>query len=105
MQSVVDIKTGEDVRCLGVYIDGKEPVLVPLLTELPRKRFRALTKALLAINNGESDEDGDELIDEFFAEYLGREAVDGMKQSEYTALVKAWSDASQEEAGATVGES
>ena len=39
MQSVVDIKTGEDVRCLGVYIDGDEPILVPLLTELPHKGF------------------------------------------------------------------
>lgn len=105
MQSVVDIKTGEDVRCLGVYIDGGEPVLVPLLTELPRRRFRELTKALVAIGDGSSTEDGDELVDAFFAEYLGREAVDAMKQSEYIALVRAWSEASQEETGATPGES
>lgn len=104
MQSVVDVTTGGDVRCLGVYIDGGEPVLVPLLTELPRARFRALTKALVGIKDGTSDEDGDELVDEFFAEYLGRDAVDAMKQSEYTALVRAWSEASQDEAGATLGE-
>lgn len=105
MQSVVDIKTGEDVRCLGVYIDGDEPILVPLLTELPRKQFRAITKAMKDINDGVSDADGEELIDEFFAEYLTREVVDGMKQSEYTALVRKWADASQDEAGASLGES
>jgi hypothetical protein len=105
MQSVVEIKTGSDVRCLGVYIDGDEPVLVPLLTELPRARFRSITKALAAINDGTSDDDADEIIDGFFAEYLGKEVVDAMKQSEYTALVKAWTEASQDEAGASVGES
>lgn len=102
MQSVANFNAGGDVRCIGVHIDGGEPILVPLLTELPRARFRALTKAVAAINDGDSD--GDEVVDEFFAEYLGRDVVDAMKQSEYTALIHAWGEASQEDAGATLGE-
>lgn len=102
MQSVANFNAGGDVRCIGVHIDGGEPILVPLLTELPRARFRALTKAVAAINDGDSD--GDEVVDEFFAEYLGRDVVDAMKQSEYTALIQAWGEASQEDAGATLGE-
>lgn len=102
MQSVANFNAGGDVRCIGVHIDGGEPILVPLLTELPRARFRALTKAMAAINDG--DTDGDEVVDEFFAEYLGRDVVDAMKQSEYNALIQAWGEASQEDAGATLGE-
>ena len=102
MQSVANFDAGGDVRCIGVHIDGGEPILVPLLTELPRARFRALTKAVAAINDGDSD--GDEVVDEFFAEYLGRDVVDAMKQSEYNALIQAWGEASQEDAGATLGE-
>lgn len=102
MQSVATFNAGADVRCIGVHIDGGEPILVPLLTELPRARFRALTKAMAAINAG--DADGDEVVDEFFAEYLGRDVVDAMKQSEYNALIQAWGEASQEDAGATLGE-
>lgn len=102
MQSVANFDAGGDVRCIGVHIDGGEPILVPLLTELPRARFRALTKAMAAINDG--DADGDEVVDEFFAEYLGRDVVDAMKQSEYNALIQAWGEASQEDAGATLGE-
>ena len=102
MQSVATFNAGADVRCIGVHIDGGEPVLVPLLTELPRARFRALTKAMAAINAG--DADGDEVVDEFFAEYLTRDVVDAMKQSDYNALIKAWGEASQQEAGATLGE-
>ena len=103
MQEVSTVTTGSDIRCLGVHIDGQEkPVLVPLLTELPRARFRALTKAMATINDG--DADGDEVVDEFFAEYLGRDVVDAMKQSEYNALIQAWGEASQEDAGATLGE-
>lgn len=102
MQSVATFNAGADVRCIGVHIDGGEPILVPLLTELPRARFRALTKAMAAINAG--DADGDEVVDEFFSEYLGRDVVDAMKQSDYNALIKAWADASQQEAGATLGE-
>lgn len=102
MQSVANFNAGGDVRCIGVHIDGGEPILVPLLTELPRARFRALTKAMAAINDG--DADGDEVVDEFFAEYLGRDVVDAMKQSEYNALIQAWGEASQEDAGATLGE-
>lgn len=105
MQSVTSIRTGDDVRCLGVHIDGGEVVLVPLLNELPRKRFRELTSALSSVMNGTSDEDGDEIVDTFFAEYLGREVVDAMKESEYVAMVRAWGEASQDDAGATVGES
>lgn len=102
MQSVATFNAGGDVRCIGVHIDGGEPILVPLLTELPRARFRALTKAMATINDG--DADGDEVVDEFFAEYLGRDVVDAMKQSEYNALIQAWGEASQEDAGATLGE-
>ena len=102
MQSVATFNAGADVRCIGVHIDGGEPILVPLLTELPRARFRALTKAMATINDG--DADGDEVVDEFFAEYLGRDVVDAMKQSEYNALIQAWGEASQEDAGATLGE-
>lgn len=102
MQSVANFNAGGDVRCIGVRIDGGEPILVPLLTELPRARFRALTKAMATINDG--DADGDEVVDEFFAEYLGRDVVDAMKQSEYNALIQAWGEASQEDAGATLGE-
>ena len=102
MQSVANFDAGGDVRCIGVHIDGGEPILVPLLTELPRARFRALTKAMATINDG--DADGDEVVDEFFAEYLGRDVVDAMKQSEYNALIQAWGEASQEDAGATLGE-
>jgi len=102
MQSVANFNAGGDVRCIGVHIDGGEPILVPLLTELPRARFRALTKAMAAINDGNAD--GDEVVDEFFAEYLGRDVVDAMKQSEYNALIQAWGEASQEDAGATLGE-
>lgn len=102
MQSVANFDAGGDVHCIGVRIDGGEPILVPLLTELPRARFRALTKAMATINDG--DADGDEVVDEFFAEYLGRDVVDAMKQSEYNALIQAWGEASQEDAGATLGE-
>ena len=105
MQSVTSISTGGDVKCLGVHIDGGEPVLVPLLTELPRKQFRELTRALKSVMDGDSDADGDEIVDAFFAEYLGRDVVDAMKNSEYLAMVKAWGEASQDDAGATVGES
>ena len=104
MQSVATFNAGGDVRCIGVHIDGGEPILVPLLTELPRARFRALTKAMTALNEGTADVDGDEVVDEFFAEYLGREVVDAMKQSEYNALIQKWGEASQEDAGATLGE-
>lgn len=104
MEAVASINTGTDVRCLGVYIDDSEPVNVPLLNELPRAQFRALTKALVGVYNGTSDEDGDELIDSFFAEHLGRETVDAMKNSDYVALVRAWSQASQDDMGATPGE-
>lgn len=107
MQSVANITTNStDARCLGVYIDGaEEPVLVPLLSELPRARFRELTKAIAALNAGDTSIDGDETIDAFFGEYLGRETVDSMRTSEYITLVRQWSEASQEDAGATLGES
>lgn len=105
MQTVLSVDGSTEVRCLGIHIDGQdEPVLVPLLTELPRAQFRALTKALAGVANGTSGEDGDELVDAFFAEYLGRDTVDAMKNSDYTRIVRAWAEASQEEAGATVGE-
>lgn len=104
MQQVVSVTTGTDTKCLGVHIDGGEPVLVPLLNELPRARFRALTKALAGVADGSSDEDADELVDAFFAEHLGRDVVDAMKNSEYLALVRAWADASQDDMGATTGE-
>lgn len=102
MQSVATFNAGADVRCIGVHIDGGEPILIPLLTELPRARFRALTKAMQDINAGNAD--GDEVVDDFFSEYLGRDVVDAMKQSDYNALIKAWGEASQQEAGATLGE-
>ena len=103
MQTVLSVDASTEVRCLGVHIDGHdEPVLVPLLTELPRAQFRALTKALAGAADG--DGDADELIDSFFADYIGRDTVDAMKNSDFTRLVRAWTDASQEEAGATVGE-
>lgn len=105
MQTVLSVDASTEVRCLGVHIDGsEEPVLVPLLTELPRAQFRALTKALAGVVDGTSSADGDELVDAFFAEYLGRDVVDAMKNSDYMRIVRAWVDASQEEAGATVGE-
>lgn len=107
MQSVASIRTdAQDARCLGVHIDGAdEPILVPLLSELPRKRFRELAGALKAINDGTSDGDADDIIDEFFGEYLGREVVDAMRTSDYIAIVRQWSNVSQEDAGATLGES
>lgn len=106
MQAVANITTGAEERCLGVYVDGaKEPILVPLLNELPRKQFRELTRALVAVNNGESNDDGEELLEDYFAGYLGREVVDGMKNSEFVALVKQWSEASQADIGVSLGES
>lgn len=105
MISVSEIRAGEETRCLGVHIDGGEPVLVPLLNELPRARFRKLVGAMQGIEAGTSDEDADELIDSFFAEYLGRGVVDAMKNSDYLNLVRQWSEVSQEDAGASLGES
>jgi hypothetical protein len=105
MQEVSTVTTGSDVRCLGVHIKGQdEPVLVPLLTELPRKRFRSMTKAFAAVAAGTSDEDADELVDSFFKEYLGNDFVDSMNQREFVAMVKTWMEASRDEAGASVGE-
>lgn len=94
------VVTGGATRCLGVHVDGSnDSVLVPLLTELPRKQFRDLTRAVA--NGGPEAED---VMDAFFAAYLGQETVDGMRESDYNALVKAWADASQADAGATLGE-
>lgn len=105
MQEVSTVTTGSDIRCLGVHIDGQEkPVLVPLLTELPRKRFREMTKAFNAVANGSSDDDADDLVESFFAEYLGQDFVDAMNQREFVAMVRTWSEASRDEAGASVGE-
>ena len=105
MQEVSTVTTGSDIRCLGVHIDGQDkPVLVPLLTELPRKRFRSMTKAFAAVANGSSDDDADDLVENFFKEYLGDEFVDSMNQREFVAMVKVWSEASRDEAGASVGE-
>lgn len=103
MNSVASIVTGSDVRCLAVHI-GEGKVLVPLLSELPRAKYRAFAKAMAGVINGTSDDDGEELVDQFFAEYLGRDVVDSMKQSDYIALVKAWGQASADDAGASLGE-
>lgn len=105
MQEVSTVTTGSDVRCLGVHIDGQDkPVLVPLLTELPRKRFRSMTKAFAAVAAGTSDDDADDLVENFFKEYLGDDVVDSMNQREFVAMVRTWSEASRDEAGASVGE-
>lgn len=105
MQEVSTVVTGSDVRCLGVHIEGAdEPILVPLLTELPRKRFRAITKAFAAVASNQSDDEADELVEGFFKEYLGDDIVDNMNQREFVAMVRTWSEASKDEAGASVGE-
>lgn len=105
MQEVSTVTTGSDVRCLGVHIEGAdEPILVPLLTELPRKRFRAITKAFAAVASNQSDDEADELVEGFFKEYLGEDIVDNMNQREFVAMVRTWSEASKDEAGASVGE-
>jgi hypothetical protein len=106
MQEVTtSVKTGSATRCLGVYVDGSdEPVLVPLLTELPRARYRELVRAFAAVADGANDTAADDLVDGFFKEYLPEGVVDAMNQREFLAMVKAWTDASQEDAGATLGE-
>jgi len=104
-EAIRTVETGSATRCLGVHIAGtEEPVLVPLLTELPRRRFRELTRAFAAVAAGDADEDADELVDAFFAEYLGAEAVGAMNNREYLDMVRAWSKASEEDAGASLGE-
>lgn len=107
MQAINSIAiAADDVRCLRVDVGSADnPVYVPLLNELPRARFRALVRAFVAVNDGDESVDGDEVIDAFFAEYLGRDVVDQIGQRQYEALVKLWFEVSQEDAGVTVGES
>lgn len=99
-QVTTTLTTGGATRCLGVHIDGAdEPVLVPLLTELPRRQFRDLTRAI-----AKGGTEAEDLVEAFLAGYLGRDVVDGMRQADFNALVQAWADASQAEAGASLGE-
>jgi len=94
----MEVKTvtiGEDTKCLGVVVGG-DTVMVPLMTELPRRQFREVAAAF----NGEDKEGA---IDGFFRTYLG-DAVDEMKQSDFLRVVRAWQAASEEDMGATLGE-
>lgn len=106
MQEVTTtVTTGSATRCLGVHVNGAdEAILVPLLTELPRSRYRELTRAFGAVSDGTSDADADDLVDGFFKEYLPEQVVDEMNTREYLAMVRTWTKASQDDAGASLGE-
>lgn len=85
------------VEVVDPIIDGGK-ALVPLMTELPRKRFKSL---LAAIRDAGADRE--QTFEDFFREYLG-DYVDEVKQEDWLRLVKGWNEASEEHAGATLGE-
>ena len=92
---VKTVRLNEDVRCLAVASGDGEPVLIPLFSQLPRKRVRELNESM--------QEDAEGTLDAFFREYLGDE-VDEMSLAKWNELVKAWTATSEEDAGATLGE-
>ncbi len=95
---MADFALTNSVGCLAVTLsEGADPVMVPLMGSLPRKRFKEVMKGL------NEAEDKDEYLADFFREYLG-DAVDEMSMIEFTQLSNAWNAASEEEMGATLGE-
>jgi len=70
---------------------GDETYSIPLATSVP----------YLILKNMRTDEK----VIEFFKEYIPEDVFNGLLTDEIVQLVKAWKDATQEAAGASVGES
>lgn len=84
--------------CLAVTLaEDAEPVMVPLMGSLPRKRFKQMVRELA------ESEDKDEYLADYFRAYIG-DAVDEMSMVQFTQLANAWNEASEDEIGATLGE-
>jgi len=74
---------------------GDKTYNIPLGTSLKVKEFRKLKK----IGNNE------EGMFDFLAQYLGKDVVEELTMAEITTIFNAWSDATKEASGMTVGES
>jgi len=70
---------------------GDETYSIPLATSVP----------YLVLKNMRTDEK----VIEFFKEYIPEDVFNGLLTDEIVQLVKVWKDATQEAAGASVGES
>lgn len=92
---VKTVRLGEDARCIAVEKTDGTPVLIPLFSQLPRKRVRELNESMQA--------DAEGTLDAFFRGYLGDD-VDEMSLAKWNELVQAWTSTSEEDAGATLGE-
>lgn len=100
MKDIGIVTSASGIVCVEVTdpaIEGGS-ACVPLMTELPRKRFKPLMAAFRDVAT-----DREQVLEDFFREYLG-DYVDEVKQEDWLRLVKAWNEASEEHAGATLGE-
>lgn len=70
---------------------GDETYSIPLASSIPYMTLKKMRT--------------DEKVIEFFKEYIPEDVFNGLLTDEIMQLVKAWNDATQEAAGASVGES
>ena len=80
----------EEIEVLKVNI-GEKSYSIPLGSSLKRKELSAL-------NNQDK-------VDAFFAKYFGRELWDDLTVKEQKTIINAWSDATKEASGVSLGES
>ena len=80
----------KEIEVLTVNIEGKS-YNIPLGTSLKRKEIAKLNK--------ESE------VLKFFEDHLGKELMDDLSIGELKQIVEAWTKATQEASGVTLGES
>ena len=80
----------KEVECLKVNIEDKS-YMIPLGTSLKRKELAKLDK--------------EEEVMKFFEKYLGKELMDDLSVGELKQIIEAWSKATQEISGLSLGES
>jgi len=100
------IESGE-VRYLEVHIEGKrQPKRVPLASCLPVPRVVELGEidALAASGDPSANARAMRWFYDLFREYVGAD-VDRITAEQFGALVTAWRDATEQDSGATPGES
>ena len=98
-----EIKAPEQ-KYLEVYLgDSDKPKRVPLAESLPATWLIRINRVNKIKDESEQNREWFELFYDLFREYLGP-VVDAFTASQLNELSEAWSNANEEESGATAGE-
>lgn len=87
---IIDLNDVKQIDSLEVKY-GDESYMIPLGNHIPVKRIKAL----------KTDDD----IMAFFSQYMPKKVVESLTVSQFSAIIKAWTEETRRVSGVTPGES